>query len=74
MENEGKISTAKDIISDQYLNRYYYIDHKILESLVLYMYRWRFSKDPAYTNNRTYIFKLCEILEIDNPLRDYLEF
>jgi hypothetical protein len=29
-----------------------------MESLVLYMYKWRMTLEPAYQNNETYLRKL----------------
>jgi hypothetical protein len=37
------------------------------------MYRWKFSQNSSFSANQTYINKLCELLPIDTPLRDYIQ-
>lgn len=34
----------------------------MIENLVLFMYKMKFSIDPVYVNNRTYITKLVQLL------------
>ena len=43
-----------------------------MESLVFYMYRWSFSKNPSFPHNANYIAQLSQLLPPDNPMREYI--
>jgi hypothetical protein len=64
---------ARDILNDEYLNNYYFIDTKIIESLVLYMYKWNFAQNPSYPKSKTYIIQLSNLLPVDNTIREYIQ-
>lgn len=43
MERPEKIPQVNVLLNDEYINNYYYLDISIMESLVQYMYKWKFS-------------------------------
>ena len=43
MERPEKIAQVNVLLNDEYINNYYYLDISIMESLVQYMYKWKFS-------------------------------
>lgn len=44
----------------------------MIENLVLFMYKWKFSIDPVYVNNKSYIDKLIGLLPEDNMCRQFI--
>lgn len=45
------IKYADVLLKDEYLLDYYSVDERIIENLVLYLYKWKFSKNPSFKDN-----------------------
>ena len=68
-----KIDFAARLLEDPYLVENFAVDIKTVENIVLYMYQWKFDKDPVYVNNQNYMMKIIALLPEDNELRIFLE-
>lgn len=45
----------------------------MIENLVLYMYKWVFSKDHTFLANEKYIKELLTLLPVENEHRRFIE-
>jgi hypothetical protein len=62
MEEQHLIKDAKLLLEDKFLLEYYSVDDKIVENLVIYMYRWKLTKEPVFVNNKQYLHELLTLL------------
>jgi len=60
------IKFAKKLLVNEFITKYYPVDVVMTENLVLYMYKWIFSKNPTFLNNADYIRELVTLLPEDN--------
>jgi hypothetical protein len=51
LENEQQINLANELLKDEYLNRYFTINEIIIENLVLFMYKKRFSISAIFKDH-----------------------
>ncbi len=62
LENEQQINLANELLKDEYLNRYFTINEIIIENLVLFMYKKRFSISAIFKDHESYIRKIVTLL------------
>lgn len=55
MEEHEMIRYADLLLTDPFLLEYYSVDEKIIENLVIYMYRWKLTQQPAFTKSADYL-------------------
>lgn len=54
---------AAELLNDPYLKEHYSIkDLKVVEDLILYMYKMKLSLNPKYIDNEYYLTNLLQIL------------
>jgi hypothetical protein len=45
------IALAAELLQDEYLIKYFSVDLKVVEDLILYMYKLKLSANPKYIDN-----------------------
>lgn len=61
------------MLNDPFLKEHYSIkDLKVVEDLILYMYKMKLSQNPKYIENEFYLTNLLQILPEDNECRIYI--
>ena len=67
------IPYAAELLNDPYLKEHYSIkDMKVVEDLILYMYKMKLSQNPNYIENEYYLNNLLEVLPENNECRMYI--
>lgn len=56
------IGWAAVLLEEEQLHSMYTVDQRAVENLVLYMYKWAFSRDSKYVANQHYLNQLLELL------------
>lgn len=73
LEEIQQIKLAKLLLANEFINNYFPVDEMMIENLVLYMYKWTFSKDHTFLANEEYIKELLILLPEDNEHRRFIE-
>lgn len=63
MEDQKLIPACQQLLKDDFLARTFNVDTKLVENLVIYLYRKRLSINPVYEENKEYIDAIVNILE-----------
>lgn len=67
------IPFAAQLLKDPYLQEHYSIKEvKVVQDLILYMYKMKLSQNPKYIDNEFYLTNLLQILPEDNECRTYI--
>lgn len=64
---------AAMLLNDQYLIDSFEVDATIVEHLVLYMYKWKFSKCRSFVENEKYLREILLLLEPTSEWRLLIE-
>lgn len=73
LENQRLIPDVGLLLTDQYLLEYYCVDERLIENLLLYMYKWKFNQEPTFVNNHSYLSALLQLLPEHSECRRYIE-
>ena len=67
------IPYAGELLKDPFLKEHYSIkDLKVVEDLILYMYKLKLSQNPKYIENEFYLTNLLQVLPEENECRKYI--
>lgn len=72
LQFDDKIKCVQRILKDENLNNYFFIDSAIIESIVIYAWKWKLSKFRAYKKIERYLKHLLKLLPESNTLKKYL--
>lgn len=73
LEEEGMIAHAALLLIEEELHELFHIEERTIENIVLYMYKWKFSRNSRFVDNAPYLKKLMELLPTENTCRLFLE-
>jgi hypothetical protein len=72
LENEEKILMLVKLFEEQGLQKLFEYDCNFVENIVIYAYKWKFSRNSVFVANESYVRKLLELLSPKNPTRNFL--
>lgn len=72
LENEDQIELASELLGDEFLNRYFTVNETVVENLVLYMYKKRFSISSIFRDHEKYVKRLLNLLPSTNNTRGFV--
>ncbi len=72
LEVKEFISYVNFLLKDPYLLEYYCVEDKLIENLVLYMFKWKCSKEPVFIKNKDYFEELVTILPEHSDCRVFV--
>jgi tetrahydromethanopterin S-methyltransferase subunit B len=73
MQDDRLIPACRQLLHDDFLAKTFAVDGKLVENIVIYLYRKRLSLNPVYEENKLYIDAIVKILEEANVKRRFLE-
>jgi hypothetical protein len=73
LENEEKILMLVKLFEEQGLQKLFEYDCNFVENIVIYAYKWKFSRNSVFVANESYVRKLLELLSPQNATRNFLE-
>lgn len=72
LEVREQIASVNILLQDKYLLEYYCVDERLVENLVLYMYKWKFNQEPTFIKNQEYLEALLTLLPANSECRSYI--
>jgi hypothetical protein len=72
LENQRLVPDVAMLLTDPYLLEYYCVDERLIENLVLYMYKWKFNQESTFVKNKDYLEALLSLLPEESECRRYI--
>ena len=73
LENQRLVPDVAMLLTDPYLLEYYCVDERLIQNLVLYMYKWKFNQESTFVKNKDYLEALLSLLPEESECRRYIE-
>jgi hypothetical protein len=72
LEQGEAVGWVARLLEDDELHGMYAVEQRAVENLVLYMYKWAFSRDSRYVANEAFLVRLLELLPEDSDCRVFM--
>ena len=63
MTDQKFIALCRPLLSDDFIRTTFKVTDKLIENVVLYLYRKRLYENPNYSDSKQFINRLVELLE-----------
>jgi wobble nucleotide-excising tRNase len=73
LEEQELIPITGLLLEDDWINSNFTLNQIMIESLVLYMYKWKLNTNPSYAESSPFLKELVNLLPTGNKCREYIE-